>query len=109
MNIFLKEVTPDEICQLIQKLDIKKANDIYGIPPNLIKLSPEFIKLPLALIINDSFKERIFPAKLKVSMVHPIQKDEFKMQCSSYQPTSILPIFSKIVEKVMLKRIMQNA
>ena len=73
-NFFLKEVTPDEIFKLIQKLNIKKANDIYGIPLKLVKLSSDFIKGPLTLIINDSFKEGIFPTKLKVGVVHPIHK-----------------------------------
>ena len=39
-------------------------------------------------------------------MVHPIHKDESKMQCSNYRPISILPIFSKMVEKVMHNRLM---
>ena len=90
----------------MQKLDIKKANNIYGIPPKLVKLSSDFIKGPLLLIFNDSFKEGIFPAKLKVGMVHPIHKGQSKIQCSNYRPISILPIFSKIVEKVMHSRLM---
>ena len=57
----------------------------------------------MALITNNSFKEGIFPARLKVGMVHPIHKGESKMQCSNYQPISTLPIFRKIVEKVRLK------
>ena len=58
MNI-LKEVTADEIFKLIQKLYITKANDIYGILPKLVKLSSDFIKEPLALIINDSFNPKM--------------------------------------------------
>ena len=61
--------TPDEVCKLIQKLDIKKVNDIYGIPPKLVKLSSDFIKGPLVLIINDSFKEGIFPVELKIGKI----------------------------------------
>ena len=54
--------------------------------------------------MNDLFKEGIFPAKLKVGMVHPIHKGESKMQCSNYRPISILPIFTKIVKNVMHNR-----
>ena len=61
--------TPDEVCKLIQKLNIKKVNDIYGIPPKLVKLSSDFIKGLLVLIINDSFKEGIFPVELKVGKI----------------------------------------
>ena len=83
-----------------------KKQMTYQIPPKLVKLSSDFIKGPLALIINDSFKEEIFPAKLKVGKVDSIHKGESKMQYSNYRAIPILPIFSKIVEKVMHNRLM---
>ena len=45
------------------------------------------------------------PDKLKVGLIHPIHKGQSNMICSNYRPISILPIFSKILEKLMHKRI----
>ena len=37
--MFLKEVEPGEIKKLTNNLDIKKANDIFDISPNLLKVA----------------------------------------------------------------------
>ena len=42
---------------------------------------------------------------LKCRLIHPTHKGDSKMLCSNYRPISILPIFSKILEKLMYKRL----
>ena len=37
---------------------------------------------------------------------YPIHKGDSKMLCSNYRPISILPIFSKLLEKLMHKRLL---
>ncbi len=43
----------------------------------------------------------IFPHKLKLAKVVPVYKSEDKMLVSNYRPISVLPVFSKILEKLM--------
>ena len=45
------------------------------------------------------------PGKLKVGLIHPIHKGDSNNICSNYRPISILPVFSKILEKLMHKRL----
>ena len=45
---------------------------------------------------------------LKCGLIHPIHKGGSKMLCSNYRPISILPIFSKILEKLMHKRFLDK-
>ena len=59
----------------------------------------------MSLIINESFRQSVFPDNLKVGMVYPIQKGDSEMVCSNYRPISILTIFSKLLEKLMHKRL----
>ena len=40
-SFFLNETTPDEIEKYLKKLDIKKASNLYGISPFLVKASSE--------------------------------------------------------------------
>ena len=56
-------------------------------------------------MINQSFSNGIFPSKLKIAKVVPIFKKGDLEISSNYRPISLSPIFSKIYEKLMHKRI----
>ena len=43
-SFLFKQTTPAEVQQLLNNLNIRKANDIYGILPQLVKPSSEHIK-----------------------------------------------------------------
>ena len=53
------------------------------------------------------FRNGVFPEKLKFAVVYPIHKGESKMIRCNYKPKSILPILSKILEKLVHKRLFQ--
>ena len=54
-----------------------------------------------------TFRDGIFPKKLKFGVVYPIHKGESKLTCSNYRPISILLILSKTLKKLMHKRLFQ--
>ena len=47
-SFFIKEVTPDEILKKLKNLNTKKASDICGISPKLIKIGENNFKKHLA-------------------------------------------------------------
>ena len=49
--------------------------------------------------------ENKFPEDLKLAEVAPVHKGKSKMIHVNYRPISILPIFSKVIEKLMYKRL----
>ena len=49
--------------------------------------------------------EGIFPDKLKTAKVCPVYKSGSKTEFTNYRPISILPSFSKILEKVISNRL----
>ena len=71
----------------------------------LRKLSSEFIKGHLSLIFYESFKEGIVPEKLKSAIVHPIHKGNSSIICANCRFILILPILSKILKKMVHKRL----
>ena len=99
------ETKPAEVKKLLNNTNTRKASDIYGISPKLVKFSSEHIKKYLSQIFTASFCKGIVPEKLKSAVIYPIHKGETKMLCSNYRPISILPIFSKILEMLMHKRL----
>jgi hypothetical protein len=66
----------------------------------------QFIKTPLADICNASFTSGIFPEILKIAIVKPLHKKGNTGEFQNYRPISLLPVFSKIVEKLMYNRLM---
>ena len=104
-SFFLNEVDLKEVHKLPLKINTKKSREKNGISLKLIKLSTEFIKDHLSLIFSESFKEGIVPEKLKSDIVHLIHKGDSSMICANYRPKSILPVISKILEKLVHKRL----
>ena len=104
-SLFLKETEPGEVLQLLKSLNIKKSTDIFGISPKMIKIAAEVLKNHIATLPNYSINQSIFPNNLKIALIHPIHKDKSNLMCSNYHPISILPILSKIFEKLMYKRL----
>ena len=98
-NLFMKETDPEEVNKYLNNLDMKKANDNYGISPKLIKIGASKLKLHVAFIFNQCLTHGIFPYKLKTAIVYPIHKRNSKHQCSNYRPISILLILSRVFEK----------
>ena len=65
----------------------------------------DIIASPLAELINKSFQSVIFPDIFKIDKVIPIFKSESRVLCSNYRPISMLSNISKLIEKLMHKRV----
>ena len=48
----------------------------------------------------------VVPIELKAAKVSPLFKSGDKMQLSNYRPVSVLPLFSKILERIMYSRLL---
>ena len=65
-----------------------------------MKESIDYIVIPLTHIINKSLTSGIVPHSMNIARVMPIFKSGNKHNFGNYRPISILPAFSKILEKV---------
>ena len=63
------------------------------------------IAQPLALIINQSLNTGQVPSILKIAKVKPVYKKNDNTICDNYRPISLLPIVSKIFERVVHKQL----
>ena len=70
-----------------------------------MKQSNDIIVSPLAELINKSFQSGIFPDIFKIAKVIPIFKSESRVLCNNYRPISLLSNISKLIEKLMHKRV----
>jgi retron-type reverse transcriptase len=72
---------------------------------NITKITAKEISKPLTHIFNLSFSSGIIPDNLKVALVTPIFKGNEENRFENYRPISVLTCFSKLLEKLMVKRL----
>lgn len=104
-SMALTPVDEEEVSRVIQKLNSKKTCDANGISVWLLKQCFKNVLTPLTQLINSSFETGIFPSILKIAKVVPIFKKDDPLQPSNYRPISILPVFSKVFEKIFCERV----
>jgi hypothetical protein len=67
----------------------------------VLKLSVSAISAPLVTIFNESFRSCCFPQIWKNAIVTPMFKRGDIFNMANYWPISILPIISKVIEKLV--------
>ena len=72
---------------------------------SIIKRSICSVSSPLTHIVNLSITHGIVPDELKIARVIPIFKSGDKALFSNYRPISVLPCFSKFLERIIYNRI----
>jgi len=97
-----------EIENIIKSLKAKEPYGHDGITTNILKISAPFISSPLSDIFNRSMLSGIFPTRLKYATIKPVLKNGDKKSVANYRPISILPSFSKILEKIIYVRLMNH-
>ena len=104
-SLFLTPVTLMEVNDLINILNPSKSVGPNSIPIKLLKIIGHSVSPLLALLVNQSFQSGTFPDKLKVAKVISLFKKGNPELPSNYRPISLLPVFSKIFEKLMYRRL----
>ena len=75
---------------------------------NIIKTCFGSLHKLLLHIFNQSLQSRIFPDQLKIARVTLLFKKESNSELGNYRPISVLPCFSKILEKIMYNRLYKH-
>ena len=59
------------------------------------------------IVFNMSLASATFPKSMKIMKVHPLFKSGDYMLYNNYRPISLLPVLSKILEKILHQRVVQ--
>ena len=103
-SIFISPVTCDEVLKIITSLK-NSAAGFDGIPANIVKHVAHSLCIPLTYLCNLSIDQGIVPSSLKIARVVPVFKTGDEDSVNNYRPISILPCFSKVLEKILFSRI----
>ena len=106
-TLYFDPVTENEICKIIGSFKDSAAgwDDLKS---SMIKHIKEFIIVPLVHKCNRSFVTSIFTSELKIANVVPIFKSGDEIVFSNYRPVSVLPVFSKLLERLVYNRLISH-
>ena len=99
-SMFVKPTNENEILNIVSKFDGKNSEELNGISTNVLKTVFHCVVKPFSCICNVSLHSGIFPNELKVAKVIPLYKSGQMHNVSNFRPVSLLPQFSKILEKL---------
>ena len=106
-SFFMIRTDKNEIEKIIAALDSNKAIDIYDMSVDVLKILSPHISQILSKIFNESLSTGIFPDHMKLAMICRIHKGGSKLKILNYRPVSILPILSKVFEKIVQIRLVK--
>lgn len=94
-----------EIIKVAKSLKMKNSTDLWNISTKILKSSVTEISHNLSFIFNRCMEHGFFPTEMKMAKVVPIFKKGCPENRDNYRPISLLPVFSKIFEKLILTRL----
>ena len=106
-SIYLDPVTPSDIITATRNIKTKTSRDFEGLNTKLLKGSITNIIEPITYIVNSSLSTGVVPHGMKIAKVIPIFKKGDRTHFNNNRPISILPVFSKIMEKIVTKRLLK--
>ena len=98
-------VVLNDVVKEINDINPNKLSSKDSIPPKMLKISSEATANILQKLLNNSLETGAFPDSLKLADITPVFKNKDPLNKTNYCPVSVLPIVSKLFEKIMQKQI----
>ena len=102
------EVTREEIEKLCEKINVNKSSGLPNIATWILKEAFLANLNTVTTIINASFESCKCPDTWKIANVVPLQKEGNKQLVTNLRPVSLLPVPSKIIERIVHKKIFEH-
>lgn len=104
-SMVLNETDDVEVRAIIHSLKGHSAVGWDGITTSLLKSAVDILTPSITRVCNLCLSQGIFPKVFKTAIVHPIFKKGCKESVTNYRPISVLSSLSKILEKLINKRL----
>ena len=96
-----KYATGNCVLKVIDDLNAKKSFQKDNIPPKMLKDNKDICSLVLTNDIRNCIDNTTFPMSQKKADISPLFKKNDRLMKDNYRAVSILPMFSKIYEKII--------
>ena len=104
----LDYVSQDEVFLVLRNLNSKRGLDAFGISTFLLKELRQELAQPLTALFNACLRESRWPDSFKLARVIPVPKKGDQKLVDNYRPISLLPAVSKILEKLVHRKMQEH-
>ena len=99
------ETNVQEVMILLMQLNESKSTGHVSLPIGALKIAANIIVPQLVSIFNLCLRTGTFPKAMKIAKIIAIFKAGCRFSVNNYRPISLLPIFSKIFEKIVHRQL----
>ena len=105
-ELFTGRFTAQDVKNACRLLRPKKSCDLYGLSQKVVLQDMDILTPMFVHVINRSLSAGVCPDMTKIARVIPIYKNKGDNYLfTNYRPISLLPTFSKIIEKLVYNKI----
>ena len=92
-----------DVKKILDGLDSWGGEDPDGFIPLIFKKMSSVLSPKLSRIYRHLFKNSLFPDERKIGNIAPVPKGALSADSNNYRPITILPVMSKVAEKLIFK------
>ena len=104
-QFIVSKVSYEQVLSELKSIRSDCSSGYDNISMTFLKPIIDYIASPLTYIINSAIDELIFPEQWKIAKVTPIPKKDQPTKCDDFRPISVLPILSKVYERLLCRQI----
>ena len=103
----LQTIESSSVLKLLKNVEVNKAAGMDNISGRFLKDGADILAIPVTQICNLSIQLSHFPNNYKLAKLKPLYKKGSKTDPKNFRPISLLPIASKIIEKIIHDQTME--
>ena len=97
----LATASESTIWTILKNTKVSKAAGFYNLPGHFLKDCAKVLAKPITELCNLSITSGEFPDSSNIAKLKPMYKKGSLTEASNYRPISLLPLISKVIEKVI--------
>ena len=101
----LASVSESSILTILKATKVSKAASLDNLPARFLKDGAKFLSNPIKDLCSLSIASEKFPDSCKVAKLRPLYKKGSLTLSCNYKPKSLLPLISKVIEKVIHEQV----